>query len=50
MAGQGLLRCFWAAELFQGVGGTRWLLRGSVAPPEGGQARQGKTPKVVVFP
>ena len=33
-----------------GAGGAGQLLRGSVAPPEGGQARLGKAPEVVGFP
>ena len=49
MAGQGLLQSFWATELFQGVSGARWLLHGSVSPPEGRQGRPEKSPEVVDF-
>ena len=42
MAGQGLSRRFWAAEVFLRVGGAGRLLPGSAVPPEGGwcQARE----------
>ena len=35
VAGQGLPWCFWASEIFKGVGGAGWLLCWSTASPEG---------------
>ena len=43
VAQQNLLWCFWAVGLFRGAA------PGGVAPPEGGQARAGKSPGVLSF-